>query len=92
MSFKIMTKSLLFPLTLIVLSSCSYPSSREARQACFKWEREQKEELKDQGKSTGFVRCVDDERSRKFLGYKFSSHENGGVDYTNFKVIKRYKY
>ena len=48
MSFKIMTKSLLFPLTLIVLSSCSYPSSREARQACFKWEREQKEELKDQ--------------------------------------------
>ena len=87
-----MTKSLLFPLTLIVLSSCSYPSSREARQARFKWEREQKEELKNQGKSTGFVRCVVDERSRKFLGYKFSSHENGAVYYTNLKVIKRYKY
>ena len=92
MSFKIMIKSLLFPLTLIVLSSCSYPSSREAGQACYKWEREQKEELKDQGKNPEFVRCVDDERSRKFLGYKFSSHENGGVDYLNFKVIKRYKY
>ena len=53
----------------------------------------QKEGKAKDGKSSGFIRCVLDERSRKFLGYKYSAHKNhGGPDYTNFKVIKRYKY
>ena len=93
-NFQIMIKKLLLlPLSLIVLSGCSYPSSMEAGRACDKWEEEQKEDLKEEGKSSGFVRCVLDERSRKFLGYKYSAHKNhDGPDYRNFKVIKRYKY
>ena len=87
-------KLLLFPLTLIVLSACSYPSSMEAGRSCYKWEKEQQEALKEEGKSSGFVRCVLDERSRKFLGYKYSElyKDSKTPDYTNFKVIKRYKY
>ena len=85
-------KLLLLPLTLIVLSSCSYPSSMEAGRACDKWEWEQKEELKKEGKSTDFVRCHFDEKSRKFLGIKFNPRTNGSINYRDYKVIKRYKY
>ena len=82
-----MINKLLFPLTLIVLSSCSYHfSSIEAGKACNDWEWEQKKELRKKGKDTGSVRCLFDERSKQFLAIKYNE---GSRDY---KVIKRYKY
>ena len=63
-NFQIMIKKLLlFPLTLILLSSCSYHfSSKEAGTACDKWEWVQKEELRKKGKDIDFVRDFLDER------------------------------
>ena len=89
-NFQIMIKKLLlFPLTLIVLSSCSYHfSSIEAGKACNDWEWDQKEELRKKGKDTGSVRCLFDERSKQFLAIKY----NEGVGIRDYKVIKRYKY
>ena len=89
----IIKKLLLFPLTLILLSSCSYHfSSKEAGTACDKWEWEQKEELRKKGKDIDFVRCYFDERSKQFLGIKYNARPNGSIDYRDYKVIKRYKY
>ena len=93
-NFQIMIKKLLlFPLTLILLSSCSYHfSSIEAGKACNDWEWDQKKELRKKGKDTGSVRCLFDERSKQFLGIKYNARPNGSINYREYKVIKRYKY
>ena len=94
-NFQIMIKKLLlFPLTLIVLSSCSYPSSREAGDACRKWLNELRDELKKEDKAVTTVKCVFDESSRKFLGYKYfgKDYYPDWTDYENVKVIKRFKF
>ena len=85
---------LFFPFFLTALSGCNYPSSIEAGDACRKWLNEMRDELKKEDKAISTVKCVFDEKSRKYLGYKYFGEEYypSWIDYENVKVIKRFKY
>tara|TARA_B100000214_G_C23627638_1_gene472453 strand:- start:116 stop:352 length:237 start_codon:yes stop_codon:yes gene_type:complete len=78
-----MKRFLLAPLILLVLSSCSYGSYYEARQACDKW--------KEAGSSVERRDCWNETYTNQVIGGIDISKSNSIYE-SNFKVIKRFKY
>ena len=85
---KIIRNLLFFPLVLILLSSCKYPSTMEAKLACEKWEEKQKEINK--------FRCQNDlYEGKRILGVKWDgvgTPPNKWNNWRKIRVIKRFNY
>ena len=82
----------LLPLILISISGCKYKSSYEAKVDCFKWRDEQRE-LSNKERFFHFS-CINDESSKKYLGreYKGSEKYSSSYKFSDYKIIKRFKY